>query len=73
LTRHFSSLVERLFDPGAALTGHVVADGELGAEEFKPVVAETTAGRPALGPAFPAPCFDGKFRLLSRVWWGGNI
>lgn len=69
--QHFSALVSDWLTP-ELLTGHWLSDGELGAEEFNLGLAEQLRQAGPWGQAFPEPCFDGKFRLLSQRLVGGK-
>ncbi|MFC3914709.1 single-stranded-DNA-specific exonuclease RecJ [Pseudaeromonas sharmana] len=54
------------------LTGSWLSDGELTAEEFSLELAQQLREGGPWGQAFPEPCFDGRFRLLSQRLVGGK-
>ncbi|QIZ77441.1 single-stranded-DNA-specific exonuclease RecJ [Ferrimonas lipolytica] len=50
----------------SALTGELLSDGELYAEQLSLETAQTLRGAGPWGQNFPEPLFDGKFRLVEQ-------
>ncbi len=61
----FDEEVRRIAGP-AALAGHLLSDGELGAEEFSLGLARELRTAGPWGQGFPEPLFDGMFRVLDQ-------
>ncbi len=63
--RAFQAEAERSISP-ELLAATVTSDGELGAEHLNLATAEALERGGPWGPSFPAPLFDGRFRLVSQ-------
>ena len=63
--QHFAEKVDAHFKNNPP-TGDIVTDGELAAEEFTLAIAELMRSASPWGQHFPAPLFDGEFRVIEQ-------
>ena len=64
-SRHFAEMVNAHFTNNPP-TCDILTDGELAAEEFTLDVAELVRSASPWGQHFPAPLFDGEFRVVEQ-------